>query len=413
MEYLPRKIEEKLDKWYKKEKVIIIKGIRQSGKTTLIKHLSKKYNGIYVDLEDFDLKESLEKNPKLFFYRYLKNERTYIFLDEAQRVKEIGKIIKFIFDNFKDKIHITLTGSGDFDIKNNVGKYLVGRAIYFTLYPLDFEEFLIWKAKDLYKIYKELTIEDEIPFYREFLSLFEEFLIFGGFPEVVKENSYEDKKEILKNLYITYLEKDVFNYFNIFEKEKFENLIKFLAFNIGNLLNLSNISKDFRISYKTLERYLTILKETYFLFLLNPFFRNLSTELKKQKKIYLIDNGLRNYIVGNFLGIDRRDDLGKLLENFVYLELIKNGFEVYYWRTIGKNEVDFIIKINENIIPIEVKVKEKIRKGFYYFLESYRPKFSIVFYLGKEIKVKEYKGVKIYLLPIIFAIKYLKYLMLK
>ncbi|OYT43517.1 MAG: hypothetical protein B6U88_00835 [Candidatus Aenigmarchaeota archaeon ex4484_56] len=403
MEYYPRKIEEKLDKWLKRREIILIKGPRQSGKTTLLLHLNEKLNGNYVTLEDEDIKLSLENNPKEFAKRYLDSK--FLFIDEAQYLKNIGKKLKLLFDLFGDKLKLIITGSGSFDIKVEVGKYLVGRAIYFELYPLTFEEFLLWKDKSLYKIFldyrkklidfilKYNSIEKPV-FEKEFYSLLEEYLIFGGFPAIVKEKSDEIKKELLKNLVRTYLEKDVFFFLGIRHLDKFRNLLKYLAFNIGSLLNISSIMQEFKIDYKTVEKYLAILYNTYIISLLPPFYRNLSTELKKSKKIYYIDIGLRNALIDNFTSLDKRQDKGEIYGNYIFNEL-KNYFkDVKYWRTTGKAEVDFVIKVNNEIVPVEVKSKTKLTRGFISFLKTYKPKRAIVF-SSKEFGIRKIEKTKV------------------
>ncbi|MCD6371273.1 MAG: ATP-binding protein [Candidatus Aenigmarchaeota archaeon] len=407
MEYYPRKIEEKLNRWLKKIEFIIIKGPRQSGKTTLLKHLSEKYRGIYLTFEDFKLLEDFQRNPELFIKRFI--DKKYVFLDEAQYCKDIGKKLKLIFDLYAEKIKIVVTGSGSFDVKVPIGKYLVGRCVYFELFPLDFEEFLLWKAKDLYKIlleYKTSVLKfleegkpeiQEPVFVSEFKELLNEFLIYGGFPGIVKEDDEEDKKILLKNLVSTYLEKDIFFFFNVFHLENFRKLIKYLAFEISARLNLNSISQTLKISFKTLQKYISILQNSYLIFLVPPFFKNLSTELRKTKKIYFVDLGLRNSLLNNFETIDKRLDIGQIYENFVFNEIRELG-EVKYWRTTGKAEVDFVIQKGRDIFPVEVKVRGKVGRGFLSFLEVYQPKRAIVL-TEKEFGIKKIKKTEVAFIP--------------
>ncbi|MGC8812736.1 MAG: ATP-binding protein [Candidatus Aenigmatarchaeota archaeon] len=401
MEYYPRKIEQQLEKWIEKKEVILVRGPRQSGKTTLLLHLKDKHNGKYVTLEDEEILKTFENAPKEFASRFIEKERNFLFIDEVQYCKKAGKIIKLLYDLFSEKLKLVVTGSGSFDIKVEVGKYLVGRAIYFELLPLDFEEFLIWKAGDLHKIfvsYKKAVknfvingkpIKLKPAFEAEFTSLLEEYLIFGGFPAIVKEKDNEMKKELLKNLTRTYLEKDIFFFLNIAHLEKFRSLLAFLSFNLGSLIEVSSIMRELRMDYKTVENYLSILNATGIINLVSPFYKSLSTELKKAKKVYFVDTGLRNSILNNFLSLENRTDKGILLENFVFNEL-KANFEgkLNYWRTTGKAEVDFILSLNNNIIPIEVKSGGKLRKGFLSFLKNYKPKRALVL-TEKELKTEK------------------------
>ncbi len=403
MEYYPRKVEQKLEKWLKRREVIVIKGPRQAGKTTLLLHLKEKLGGSYVTLEDPDMLGEFDKRPKQFAKRFKGN----LFLDEVQYSKNVGKIIKLFYDLFPE-IKLFVSGSGSFDVKVPVTKYLVGRAIIFELYPLTFEEFVLWKARDLYDIYldgkKEVEnflngkkAKPEIAFEMEFKLLLEEYLLYGGFPAIVKEKDSETKIELLKALQQTYLEKDVFFFFDVRHLEKFRDVLKFLSFNVCNLLELSTLSKNLTIDIKTLNNYLSILENTYIIKLVRPFFRNISTEIRKRRKICFIDTGLRNAILSNFTPLSSRTDKGQLLENHVFIQL-KNYGEVKYWRTKGKAEVDFVLIKNNELIPIEVKSFGKIERGFYSFLSAYKPKRAIVF-TEKDFGIKKIGKTEILFVP--------------
>lgn len=408
MEYYPRIIEEDLEQWINRREVVLIKGPRQSGKTTLFLHLNEKLNGNYVTLEDDEILTVFENNPKLFVKRF--GDKKFLFIDEAQYSKNVGKIIKLIFDMYPN-LKIFATGSGSFDVKVQIGKYLVGRAVYFELFPLNFEEFILWKDKSLHSIFKDyqntvidfvkgekISIsEKDISFIRDFKDLLEEYVIFGGFPAIVKEDDPDIKKQLLKNIYRTYLEKDVFFFFNIRHLEKFRAFLKYLSFTNGCLLELSKVSKDLGIDYKTLDNYLNILVNTYVISTVNPFHRNLVTELKKTRKFYFVDSGLRNAILGNFNSIEKRTDKGNLLENFIYNEIKKFG-DIKYWRTTGKAEIDFILLYNDEIIPIEVKSFRDIERGFLSFLKTYKPKRALVF-TEKNFGIKRVERTEILYLP--------------
>src|SRR5579875_1314406 len=183
MEYYPRLIEEKLENMIGRKEYLIIKGPRQAGKTTLMLHLKNKYGGHYITLEDFDILDTFERDTKAFAERFL--DKRLLFIDEIQYSQNAGKNLKLLYDLYSDRLKLVLSGSGSFDIKENIGKYLVGRCLYFELFPLCFEEFVLWKKKDLYKIYREAKqalidfimgnrAEIRIAFAKEFQSLFEE-----------------------------------------------------------------------------------------------------------------------------------------------------------------------------------------------------------------------------------------------
>lgn len=411
MEYYPRKIEKNLDRWLDRKEIILMKGPRQSGKTTLFLHLKEKLGGNYVTLEDEENLLSFEKNPKEFVKRYTGNNKNNLFLDEAQYCKNAGKTIKLIFDLYSDKLKLFITGSGSFDIKVEIGKNLVGRTIYFELIPLDFEEFLMWKAKDLHKVFidykksftdfilKGENFNVEPVFKKEFTSLLQEYIIFGGYPAIVKENNNDLKKELLKNLTRTYLEKDIFFFFNIMHLEKFKNLLNYISFNNGSIFEISSIMRELHMDFKTIENYLSVLSNTYIVSLLSPYYKNLTTELKKTKKIYFNDTGLRNSLMNNFLPLENRIDKGILYENYIFNELKSNFNEkMNYWRTTGKAEVDFILHLDNKLIPVEVKSQTKIRKSYLSFLKTYKPKTGVVF-TEKEFKIKKIEDTKVAFIP--------------
>ncbi len=403
MEYYPRIIEKDIEKWLDRRQVILVKGPRQSGKTTLFLHLMEKLKGKYVTLEDEELLKTFEESPRLFVERF---KARYLFIDEAQYSKKAGKIIKLIYDSFPD-IKLFVTGSGSFDIKVLVSKYLVGRAVGFELLPLNFQEFLLWKAKDLAKIHEEHKKEVvffikgekarfEKAFEKEFKIMLNEFLTFGGFPEVVKEKDEEMKMELLKNLYRMYLEKDVFFFLGVRHLEKFRKVMKYLAFSLGNILQMSSLTSDLKIDYKTIDNYLNILVNTYIIKLVSPFYRNLATEIKKSKKIYFFDLGLRNVILNNFSPLDGRTDKGQILENFVLNEL--RDFEIKYWRTTAKAEVDFVLVFEDKIVPIEIKSFGGIKRGFRSFLSTYKPERGVVF-TEKEFGIKKIEKTEVLFIP--------------
>jgi predicted AAA+ superfamily ATPase len=411
MEYYQRKIEEKLEKWLNRKEIILIKGPRQCGKKTLLLHLREKLGGNYVSLEDETILKTFDENPKEFAKRYFNGQKTFLFIDEAQYSKNAGKNLKLLFDLFSENLKLIVTGSGSFDIKVEIGKHLVGRAIYFEMFPLDFEEFLMWKARDLHKIfvdYKNAVMDFILQgksisltpsFEKEFRSLLSEYLIYGGFPAIVKEKDESIKKELLKNLTRTYLEKDIFFFLNIRHIEKFRSLLSYLSFNVGSIIEISSIMNELKMDYRTVESYISILENTYVISLVSPFYKNLATELKKAKKAYFIDVGLRNSIMNNFMPLENRTDKGVILENFIFNELRLNFDEkINYWRTTSKAEVDFVIQVGNEIIPIEVKNQAKLKGGFFSFLKAYKPKRALVF-TEKEFSVNKFNNTEVAFVP--------------
>ncbi len=415
MEYYPRKIEERLEEWLNRKEVLLIKGPRQSGKTTLLLHLKEKLNANYVTLEDESMLKTFENAPNEFAKRFIAEKKSFLFIDEAQYSKKAGKIIKLLYDIYADKIKLIVTGSGSFDIKVEIGKYLVGRAIYFELAPLDFEEFIMWKAKNLHKTFLEhkKSVKDFISngkeirvkpaFEQEFNLLLNEYLIFGGYPAIVKEEDKEIKKQLLKNLTRTYLEKDIFFFLNIRHIDKLRDVLNYLSFNTSSLLEVSSVMRELKIDYKTIVNYLSILSSTYIISLISPFYKNLATELKKSKKVYFNDMGLRNSIMDNFVQFESRTDKGILLENFILNELKSNfDYKINYWRTTSKAEVDFVLNLEREIVPIEVKSKTKLAKSFLSFIKTYKSKKALVF-TEREFGTKKIDDVRVAFIPHFFV----------
>jgi predicted AAA+ superfamily ATPase len=414
MEYIKREIEEKIEKFIKRKEIIGIRGPRQCGKTTLLKIISKKIEGekVYVDFYDLEARENFEKNPIDFVKRYKKN-KLFLFLDEIQKVKYAGEKLKLIYDSFDD-LKIFISGSSSLELKTNVLKDLVGRIILFNLYTFNFFEFLSSKDEGLAKIVKEkreslrkfLEDKDEVSypsFNEEILKYWKEYVIFGGYPEVVKAKN-EEKIVLLKNIFNTYIEKDVVNFFEIHDTSKFLDLVRILSFRTSNLISISTLASELRLNYEKVEKFLEVLIHSYIIYLVKPFYKNLVTEIRKIPKIYFLDLGIRNCAIDNFLEFDKRSDKGEIAENFVFREILVNfdDWKINYWRTTGKAEIDFVLTKNEKIVPIEVRLSgNKLGKSFYSFIRAYKPEKAIVFTLDKFEK-KIVGNTLLYFLPIYY-----------
>jgi len=346
--------------------------------------------------------------------RFKESRELFLFLDEVQRIENCGEILKIIYDEYPD-VKIFISGSSSLELKTNILPFLVGRLFIFELYTFDFEEFLTAKDKSLARIFRAKnesirrfldTGEDieEPSFSEEFLDYWKEYVIYGGYPEVVKTDDFDMKKMILRNIFELYLEKDITAFFRITDYKKFEDLVRFLAFKISNMISVSSIASDLKIGYKEVEKYLEILEHTYVIKLLRPFYKNLVTEIKKAPKIYFLDLGLRNAVIDNFIPFDNRVDKGELSENHVFRELIINfdGWKIHYWRTTGKAEVDFILERDGEIIPLEVKLSgERLGKSFYSFIKTYKPSKAVIISLNKFYK-RSIEGTKIFWIPIFY-----------
>jgi hypothetical protein len=365
--YIERKLEEKILKYLDKPEIIAILGPRQCGKTTMLKKIfSDLKNANFISFEDRDALNLFNHDIGNFVELYAKNYK-YLFIDEFQYAKSGGKKLKYIFDTQKTKIIIS--GSSAIDLSVNAIKYLVGRIFVFNLYPLSFEEFLSYKNRDLFEIYKKEAsgflefeknqISNEI--HNKLKKNFEEYAIYGGYPRVVISADNEEKKEVLKNIYGTFFLREVRDVLGLIDDYKLEKLIKGLALQVGGLIEYNELGQLSEFSYPTLKRYLNFLEKTFICRRLPPYFKNKRTEIIKNPKIYFIDCGMRNQIINDFRPIEERGDRGQILENAVFSQLVKNGYDFNFWRTKNKNEVDFILKMEgRNLIALEIKSKAKV-----------------------------------------------------
>ena len=408
--YFPRILLEKLKKYIDRKEIYAIKGPRQSGKTTLLRMLRdwlivqkkiKPENIIFITFEDRDILEKFSINPKEYVKSFIgekTKERFYFFIDEFHYLKDGGQKLKFLYDIF-DNVKFIITGSSSLELTGKTAKFLVGRVFSFYLWQLSFEEFINVKSRQLSNVYQERTklakefifqgkdfsLPKEDIFGKDFQSAFEEYVIWGGYPEVIKVKDRETKKIILKNIYETYVTRDIIELLKTVDYPKFRTILGLLSSQTGNLINYNNLADDSQSYFKELKHYFSILEETFIIALLRPFFTNKTSELRKNPKVYFIDIGLRNYIIDNFQGLSLRPDVGQIIENTVFSQLKiaqEDAYSIHYWRTLAKAEVDFILKKENQIIPIEVKYSflksPRISRGFRSFLSEYQPKRAVI-----------------------------------
>ena len=404
-----RDIEREIVKWLDSKEIIAIRGTRQCGKTTFLSMIAEilQKRGIdkkkihFVSFEDDIEKEKFEKNPIDYISYYLSDDKSkhFFLLDEVQYIKDAGKILKLIYDKI-NYIKIIITGSSSLDL-NEVGSYLVGRILFFEMYPFSFEEFLRSKDEKIFNYYTKKKINLEKPSFKKENMIFledlneymKEYITFGGYPVVVLEKDKEKKKFLLKNIFLTYIEKDITKVYGLRYKQRISDLIKHLASINACIINYNEIAGLVGVYDKEVKEILSILEDTYIIKLIKPFHKNLTTELRKNPKLYFIDTGLRNFIVGRFEFSN--EEYGKLLENY-FLGRLRSG-KINYWRTTAKAEVDFIF--NEKI-PIEIKTTPKITRSFRSFLVSYKPEFAFLANLNRFEKVKIEKT-QVFIVPFV------------
>ncbi len=377
--YIKRTLELELRRYINKREIMAIVGPRQSGKTTLMNSIFKGLEkAVFLNFEDREILELFNEDLKSFIELYIKNN-DYIFIDEFQYSKNGGKNLKYIYDNYN--IKIIISGSSTSDLSVNSIKYLVGRIFVFTLYPFSFEEYLGYKEPILYNnIYLNKKLTDIIN--EKIYSYFEEFCIYGGYPRVVLSESKKEKETVLKNIYNTYLLKEIREILNIRDDYKISKLASALALQVGSTINYNELSNITGFNYKDLLNKINILEKTFICLRSQPFYTNKRLELMKTPKIFFLDNGFRNIIIKNFQDLKNRPDKPMLYENFIASEIAKLGFDIKYWRTKSKAEVDFILEKSGNIIPIEIKSDlkaPKFTKSFLSFIEKYKPKQKFIF----------------------------------
>ncbi|MBU4375431.1 ATP-binding protein [Patescibacteria group bacterium] len=368
--YIKRNLEGKILSFLNSPEIIAIAGARQSGKTTLINQIISKVNGaVSVSFEDQNVLKMFEKNIDDFVNIYVKGNK-YLFIDEFQYAKSGGKLLKYIFD--AQKIKIIITGSSAIDLTIRAVKYLVGRVLIFNLYPFNFEEFLLAKDKNYFKIYKQykeqirgfnsarVKIGEQA--HKKLLEYYEEYLLFGGYPRVVIENNYESKKELLRNIYNTYFLRDVRDILGLIDDYKLGNLINALALQTGGLIGYGELSRLSGFSYPSLKKYLNFLEKTFICRFARPFYRNKRSEIVKNPKVYFFDSGLRNSIIDDFRKLEKRTDKGALLENGLAEEFIKHDYKFNFWRDKKKNEIDFILLLGGGR-TIAVESKSYLKDG--------------------------------------------------
>jgi len=413
----PREVIHSINKWIDDKEIVLLLGSRQVGKTSilylLIQNLIQKgihpKNIFYFDLEDFEMLNLLNSGIKDFVHyieaRKAKDkERSYVFIDEIQYLDNPSNLLKLLADHYPH-LKIICTGSSTLEIRRKFKDSLVGRKVVFDIHPLSFREFLLFQGKQtLINILKDHPLPlnkssfDKFEFrissldQLELLRSFEEYVIFGGYPRVALEKDIEKKTVLINEIYNTYVRKDINQLFDIENITAFNNLIKLLSFQIGNLVNINELSNTLGINRQTVEKYLFILENTFIIKLISPFFTNKRKEIVKSKKVFFYDLGLRNQVTRNTNPLDLRGDVGALIENFTFIH-IASFDEVKFWRTKNGNEVDFIIKER---LPVEVKYQSMkgsiIPVGIRYFILEYNPEIAIV--ITKDYFAKEEKNGK-------------------
>jgi predicted AAA+ superfamily ATPase len=335
-----------LKKRFNKGKAILVLGPRQVGKTTLLRESLAKKDFLFLDGDDTEIRSLLLKAGKSKLKAIIGNYK-WVFIDEAQRIPDIGLIAKIITDQFKD-VQLLISGSSALEINQSTQESLTGRKFEYQLYPISWEEF-----------------EDHVG-YVEASAQLEERLIYGMYPDVI--NNRHDAREVLKHLTSSYLYKDVLSLTGIKKPEVLEKLLKALALQLGNEVSYNELSSLVEIDKITVSKYIDLLEKAFIVFRLNSFSRNQRNEIKSSRKIYFYDNGIRNMVINNINSLDLRTDKGALWENFLISERVKlQSYHQlyasnYFWRTVQKQEIDFIEEKDGTINAYEFKWNSRGKK---------------------------------------------------
>lgn len=335
--YLAEKIKSRLFKG----KAVLIYGPRQAGKTTLINDLldNSEFNVLRLNGDEYDVRE-LFREANASSLRSIIADHNLLFIDEAQRIENIGLAIKIIVDQIEG-VQVIATGSSSFELQSTIKEPLTGRKYEFNLYPLSHVELV--QENGLLEEKRQL----------------ENRLIYGSYPEIVTHP--DQKEELLSLLTSSYLYQDVLTLGGIKKPVVLEKLLRALALQVGNEVNFNELGQLIGADKETVERYIDLLEKSFVLFVLPAWNKNVRNELKKGKKVYFYDLGVRNAIINDFRPLNSRNDIGALWENFLIVERKKslhhadNKLKSYFWRTTQQQEVDYIEEKNSALSAFEFK----------------------------------------------------------
>lgn len=345
--YFKRAVFDNFSKKVLPNKVLILLGARRVGKTELIKNYLKTVPAeTYLQLNGEDINDAnLLQERSVANYKRLLANINLLVIDEAQTIPEIGLILKLIVDSIEG-IKIIATGSSVFDLNNTLGEPLVGRKNTMYLFPLAQMEF---STQENYK----QTTEN-----------LEERLLFGGYPELVQYEDWQEKKEYLYEIINSYLLKDILVFEGIKQADKIYNLLRLIAYQVGKEVSLQELGNQLQMSKNTVDTYLDLLSKVFIVFKVEGFSRNLRKEIVKSSRWYFYDNGIRNGLINNFNRLENRTDVGDLWENYLAVERIKkqNYQKIttnnYFWRTYDQQELDWLEEKGNELAGFEFKWNE-------------------------------------------------------
>jgi len=362
---ITRKVAKQIEQDFFKGKAIIIFGARQVGKTTLTETILKKHrkNVLTFNGDDADIREIFDK-PTAVRMGNIVGKNNIVVFDEAQRIPDIGIIMKLFTDQVKD-IQVIATGSSSLELADKLNEPLTGRKYEHLLFPISFSEMV-----DHHGLVEELR-------------QLKHRLIFGYYPEIVTSPGEEIR--LLKLLSSSYLYKDIFALNKVKKPHMLDKLVRALALQVGSEVSFNEVSRLIGLDKGTVETYINLLEKAFVVYRLAAYSRNLRNEIKKGQKVYFYDNGILNAIIGNFAPAELRPDIGALWENYVISERIKlnayRGFygRSYFWRTTQQQEIDYIEEVDGKLTAFEFKWNPKKKARFpKTFLNAYEIESTMV-----------------------------------
>lgn len=348
-----------LEDFLEPNKVLVIFGSRQVGKTTLIKNFLENTQYKYK----FDLGDNI-RTQQVLSSQDVEKIQAYcegyelIVIDEAQRIPNVGYGLKIIVDTIPN-IRVIATGSSSFEFAGQVGEPLTGRKRTLTMYPISQIELL--------NHHNNHELKEKL----------EEFLIYGSYPDVINQGTREKKAITIDEITNSYLFKDILELEGVKKSKILIDLLRLVAFQVGNEVSHSELASKLGINYKTVARYLDLMEQAFILYNLRGYSKNLRKEITKKSKYYFYDNGIRNSIIQNFNSLDLRNDIGQLWENFLISERLKKQqyhgvfANNYMWRTWDQKEIDFIEEREGKLFAYEFKWSGKKSKPPKDFVEAY------------------------------------------
>jgi predicted AAA+ superfamily ATPase len=340
---IPRILKETISQRLFKGKTILLIGARQVGKSTLIREILKDHNYTFFDGDD-PLVREIFTNPNTKEIETILGNSKIIYIDEAQRIENIGITAKIIHDQFNN-VQLIMSGSSAFELRNHTNEPLTGRKFECFLYPISYKEY-----------------ESSVGFLDAKRDL-ENRLIYGFYPEVI--NNIGEERDTLNEITQSYLFKDILSYANIKKPEVLEKILQALAFQVGSEVSYNEIAQLTGVDKNTVSNYIHLLELSYIVYSLTSFSRNLRNEIKTNRKIYFYDNGIRNSLIQNFNPIGLRNDIGALWENFLMSERLKRNHyhrkycNKYFWRTTQQQEIDYVEESDGKITGYEFKWNPK------------------------------------------------------